>query len=453
MKKIIPFLCIIFFNINGNCQVGIGTSTPNSSAELEISSTSSGLLIPRMTQAQKTAIASPATGLLIYQTDGTTGYWFYNGAAWTQFSSGSAWGLNGNTGTTIGTNKLGTNDNQALVIKTNNTEIARIGSNGYLGIGTNSPTTSLHLNNASSVFFTDGFEDNTVPPFTTGGNANWVTQGAVKQSGSFGAASGTIANDQTTWIEYTATLPYSGTISFYYNTSTEAGYDLMTFSIDGGIQSTWSGTNPWTLGTFAVSAGTHTFRWTYTKDSSGSSIPDIVYIDNISITTPAPLITIQDGNQNNGFVLASNANGDATWTNPSAFVANDDDWRFASGSTINDPIYRTGKVQVGNTQTPSQLLEVEEPTISGKGTQVGIGNNEYLEDLYSVQMISHNAVPKTDNSISIGNATNRWFVVCALNGTINTSDIRDKEKIKPLPYGTKQLIKLKPVSYQLKTEK
>jgi len=131
MKKIIPFLCIIFFNINGNCQVGIGTSTPNSSAELEISSTSSGLLIPRMTQAQKTAIASPATGLLIYQTDGTTGYWFYNGAAWTQFSSGSAWGLNGNTGTTIGTNKLGTNDNQALVIKTNNTEIARIGSNGY----------------------------------------------------------------------------------------------------------------------------------------------------------------------------------------------------------------------------------------------------------------------------------------------------------------------------------
>jgi len=322
-----------------------------------------------------------------------------------------------------------------------------------IGIGTNSPTTSLHLNNASSVFFTDGFEDNTVPPFTTGGNANWVTQGAVKQSGSFGAASGTIANDQTTWIEYTATLPYSGTISFYYNTSTEAGYDLMTFSIDGGIQSTWSGTNPWTLGTFAVSAGTHTFRWTYTKDSSGSSIPDIVYIDNISITTPAPLITIQDGNQNNGFVLASNANGDATWTNPSAFVANDDDWRFASGSTINDPIYRTGKVQVGNTQTPSQLLEVEEPTISGKGTQVGIGNNEYLEDLYSVQMISHNAVPKTDNSISIGNATNRWFVVCALNGTINTSDIRDKEKIKPLPYGTKQLIKLKPVSYQWKTEK
>ena len=51
-------------------QVGIGTETPNSSSLLELSSTSKGLLVPRMTEAQKNAISSPAQGLLIYRNDG-----------------------------------------------------------------------------------------------------------------------------------------------------------------------------------------------------------------------------------------------------------------------------------------------------------------------------------------------------------------------------------------------
>ena len=60
-------------------QVGIGTATPNSSATLDLTSTSSGLLIPRMTTAQRTAISSPATGLMVYQTDGTAGFYYNSG--------------------------------------------------------------------------------------------------------------------------------------------------------------------------------------------------------------------------------------------------------------------------------------------------------------------------------------------------------------------------------------
>src|ERR1043166_8861742 len=66
---------------------GIGTTTPNASALLEISSTSKGLLISRMTQTQRNAIASPATGLLIYQTDKTPGFYYYGGSAWTAVST------------------------------------------------------------------------------------------------------------------------------------------------------------------------------------------------------------------------------------------------------------------------------------------------------------------------------------------------------------------------------
>ncbi len=61
--------------------VGIGTASPNSSAILDITSTTKGLLIPRMTTAQRTAIAAPAKGLLLFDTD-TNSFWFYNGSSW-----------------------------------------------------------------------------------------------------------------------------------------------------------------------------------------------------------------------------------------------------------------------------------------------------------------------------------------------------------------------------------
>jgi hypothetical protein len=54
---------------------------------LEVKSTNKGLLIPRLTQTQRGSIPTPATGLLVYQTDGATGFYFYNGTAWTLLGS------------------------------------------------------------------------------------------------------------------------------------------------------------------------------------------------------------------------------------------------------------------------------------------------------------------------------------------------------------------------------
>ncbi|HYK47455.1 MAG TPA: hypothetical protein VEV83_19900 [Parafilimonas sp.] len=61
---------------------GIGTTTPNASSLLEIKSTTKGMLIPRMTLTQRNAIATPATGLLTYQTNSTPGFYYYSGTAW-----------------------------------------------------------------------------------------------------------------------------------------------------------------------------------------------------------------------------------------------------------------------------------------------------------------------------------------------------------------------------------
>ena len=70
-------------------QVGIGTITPNASAMLDVSSTTQGLLAPRMTTIEKNSITSPANGLLIYDTD-LSKFNYYNGSAWTTIETGSS---------------------------------------------------------------------------------------------------------------------------------------------------------------------------------------------------------------------------------------------------------------------------------------------------------------------------------------------------------------------------
>lgn len=73
--------------------VGIGTSFPDQSAVLDVSSTSKGVLFPRMSRGQRDAIQSPAAGLLIYQTDENAGFYYYmNG--WQPISSSLVSGAN-----------------------------------------------------------------------------------------------------------------------------------------------------------------------------------------------------------------------------------------------------------------------------------------------------------------------------------------------------------------------
>jgi hypothetical protein len=87
MKQILLLYILSLLFVPGFGQVGIGTNTPNASALLDITSTSKGFLPPRLTSAQRIAIASPAEGLLVYQTDGTAGFWGYSGGIWNLISS------------------------------------------------------------------------------------------------------------------------------------------------------------------------------------------------------------------------------------------------------------------------------------------------------------------------------------------------------------------------------
>ncbi len=85
----------ISFDLFSQVSITSDASAPDSSAMLDIKSTASGLLIPRMAEAQRNSISNPATGLMIYQTDGTAGFYYYNGTAWTTLSAGSGSGSSG----------------------------------------------------------------------------------------------------------------------------------------------------------------------------------------------------------------------------------------------------------------------------------------------------------------------------------------------------------------------
>ena len=93
IKRItILFFCILIFDFAKAQSVGIGTNTPNPSAKLDIQSTNSGLLPPRMTYAQRNSIANPAAGLLIYCTDCDSSgqLQFYNDIRWCNMMGGMA---------------------------------------------------------------------------------------------------------------------------------------------------------------------------------------------------------------------------------------------------------------------------------------------------------------------------------------------------------------------------
>lgn len=141
--------------------VGIGTTKPDQSAILDINSSNKGLLIPRMTLFQRANIQSPAEGLIIYQTDSISGFYFYNGSEWKNMNTNTIsdksvagtdgdWTIVGNAGTNPTSNFIGTTDNVDLVFKVNGAKSGTIDANGSTLFGLAS---GFNYNTATSATF------------------------------------------------------------------------------------------------------------------------------------------------------------------------------------------------------------------------------------------------------------------------------------------------------------
>ncbi|SDH83593.1 Head domain of trimeric autotransporter adhesin [Chryseobacterium taeanense] len=150
----ILFVSVLLFNFSLNfAQVGIGTSSPNTSAMLEISSGSKGILIPRVALTSITdvvTIPSPANGLLIWNNGlgglSAAGFYFWSNSKWNQIAtvstalpSSGSWSTSGNnignysgSGTNL---SLGTSAYDDLIFKVNSTTVGGLGVNNSVSFG------------------------------------------------------------------------------------------------------------------------------------------------------------------------------------------------------------------------------------------------------------------------------------------------------------------------------
>ncbi|HSK14170.1 MAG TPA: hypothetical protein VK907_13210, partial [Phnomibacter sp.] len=148
MKKLFV-LPLCFYGLLACAQnVGIGTPTPHPSALLDITSTSQGVLVPRVSLSNvfsAAPVTAPASGLLVWNTNEAvsngqgTGFYYWAGSRWQKLpNAAEGWSLQGNSGVDTLVNFIGTTDNVGLVFRVANQKAGGIfptGNNIFLGKG------------------------------------------------------------------------------------------------------------------------------------------------------------------------------------------------------------------------------------------------------------------------------------------------------------------------------
>lgn len=115
------------------------------------------------------------------------------------------------------------------------------------------------------------------------GDVPWVIDNTVTLDGVNSSRSGTITDSQTSSMLITVDVNNNDTIAFFKKTGCEQDWDFLRFYIDDVEQAAWSGATDWERVAYPVTAGEHTFRWTYAKDDVYSTDPDAVWVDYVEL--------------------------------------------------------------------------------------------------------------------------------------------------------------------------
>jgi hypothetical protein len=461
MKKKFNLLLMFLFSINSFSQVGINTTTPHASSMLDINATDKGLLIPRVSISNLNAaapITTPATSLLVYNTNVTTGagFYYWDSAKWTPFGS-SGWGITGNSGTTPASNFLGTTDAQDLVIKANNTEAIRVKTNGSIGIGTNNPQTKLHIETTGATTFTQNFDALTTGNVTTtaGTNPYQIINGGtctVTNAWKIGSTFSSVAPCATcstkgAYINYSSSCsqddslivgPYtatstSATVSFNYSYDDFSGNDSFVVILYNETTSTTISTlltltadalsQSYTSGALTVVSGqNYSVRFKYIGNNDMGAI-----VDNVSITFASPngALRIVDGTQAVGKVLTSDASGNASWAVPALSISGSN-LSISGGNTVAIPsgsytftnglTNMAGTVKLGGTLTEDTTIAATvfpfNVSSATKPNMLRVDNNE------DVVKFGHDGTLSDEGaSLTIdGYATTVKYITSAKNG-------------------------------------
>jgi hypothetical protein len=382
----------LFFTTTIYAQVGIGTSTPNASAKLEVSSTSKGLLIPQIAltgSSDVTTIASPATSLLVYNTattsDVTPGYYYNAGT-----TTSPTW-LRLNTGTS--------------------------------GVPYSGATSAVNL----------GAYDLTVNGITLGkGVGNIPTNTA---SGYRTLYSNTTGNNNTA----------SGYRALYSNTTgndnTASGFRALSANITG-FENTASGSYALmsnTTGTFNTASGSYALEGnTEGNDNTANGIYTLYSNNTGSYNTAS-----------GSYALMSNTTGTSNTANGSYVLMSNTTGTSNTASGSYALMFNT----TGNDNTANGIYTLYSNTTGSYNTASGRNAGYNLTTGSNNTLIGYDTQPSTDiisNEITLGN-NSITSLRCKVTSITSLSDRRDKKDIIPIEEGLAFLKQLKPVSFTWNT--
>jgi hypothetical protein len=364
-------------------------------------------------------------------------------------TAGGSWLQGGNSVTSV--KSIGTITNYALPFITNNTERMRLTTAGWLGLGTNNPAGMFHL-------VTEGSETGDDYIFDDYGAG--TTQGIylTKSRGTAASPADLQLNDQIGWLRFVPR--YNGSVGYTPGSSIEAYYkgngttaltDLrvytsgsqrMHFNENGNVAIGTTTFNGTAPEKLLVDAGTTT---SYNVISGKGTINNYLQlnIQNRSNGTSASSDVVASANNGTESVNYIDMGiNSSAYSNTSLPILDGINTAY---------LYATGRnFFIGNGSVNRHLVFFtngftnadEKMRILNTGN-VGIGDTNPADKL----TVNGVVAPSADNTYTLGKNGARWSAVWSANGTIQTSDARLKTNIKALPYGLNEIMQMHPVSY------
>lgn len=469
----------------GLAQVKIGgAGAPDASAILEVTSgvaNNKGLLLPRMTTAQRNAINTPATALMIYNT--TTNEVQTNiGTPATPVWSATptaGWKTTGNAGTDPATNFLGTTDNQPLVVRTNNAEALRVLPDGKVGIGTDLPLEKLQVSSAGDVSIRAKSTTNDKASFTMGDHLHGIVKNLMSSGGE--------ANDVALFTGSGPLVPASLYLSanptaadnvilnqFALKSTGNVGIgtkDPATkLHLNNGALRIFNGSTP--LGNHAI----HVIN-----DGGGNGNSDNLVISSFGANTRPSIALIsahgtfaapansQPGDNTGNLIFTSRVNGaDANEGRIAGYYLGDGTTRksqlnFYVSDSLSMTIDSSRNVGIGR-PSPRTKLDVAGGILLGRDVNPTIGNGSFFvwstvrSGTGETEFINYHGTgtggfrfydvdPDPISGTAEFNTNNIAFIAPVTGAYTNVSDMRVKTNVNIINDGLQKVMAMRPVSY------
>lgn len=252
--------------------------------------------------------------------------------------------------------------------------------------------------------------------WTTGGNAPWSGQATITYDHIDAARSGTIGNNQSSWMETTVTGP--AVVSFFWRVDSEEGYDYLRLFDNGTLKAAISGFRDWAPFTLSVGPGSHTLRWAYTKDVTKAVGDDAGWVDTVTVSNTLTRIITLGGDMAFGpvavgsslsktLLVANTGNSPLTLTGielPAGFSGSAEG-EVAPGSFRNITLTFTPTAAADYSGTLRISSDATEGTstraISGTGTPPPPVNDSFLDAV----VITGSTLRVTGNTVSASRET------------------------------------------------